>query len=145
MGRESFGRTARLSPPLSPKWRAPHFLQGEQGGLPQELGHPQEGRLPPLPAGRQLNPAWPPAHRRGGPPSMAVFPQGRDSETRARASAPVLDIPTEQGGWSTPTPPRLPQPSRLRPEDRTAGSAAESRPAICSVTWRSKKRGNRRP
>lgn len=45
-------------------------------------------------------------------------------ETKARASAPVLEILTVRGGWSTPTPPRLPQPSRLRPKDHTAGSAA---------------------
>ena len=52
---------------------------------------------------------------------MAVFPQGRDSETKARASAPVLGILSARGGWSSPTPPRLPQPSRLRPKDPTAG------------------------
>ena len=89
-GRGSFGRTPRLSPPLSAKWWVPHFLQGEQGGLLEELGYPQEGQLP-------LTPCWMSAE-----PSLAAGTAWRRGSTQEKVWRTPSQPAWHQLGWLSP-------------------------------------------
>ncbi|CAI9171458.1 unnamed protein product, partial [Rangifer tarandus platyrhynchus] len=130
-------------------WRVPHLLQGEQGGLLQELGHPQEGRLPPTPCWMSAEPSLAAGTaQRGGSTRHGCVPagQGQRDEGQGVCSSPGNPDCARRLEHPDPSPtPAAFKASSKRPHGRL--SRVEPRPAACSLIPRhpEEQEENRRP
>lgn len=114
---------------------SPISCKASKEGSCRSWGTHRRGGCPPLPAGRQPNPAWPPAQHGGeGPPSTAVFPQGRDTRDEGQGVCSRPGNPDCARRLEHPDPSPTPaafKASAKRPHSRL--SRVEPRPAACSL------------